>query len=119
MSPRIVFADAILPQAPRLHCPRFVNQLPLQQVGLQRLRWVIGTDPLLTRVPGFGLPMNQPGEPPPALGLQGFSLGQSIVGMWVSSRLAAATTEGCGLRQLSAKMERSIFPSTHLKGGMP
>ena len=31
----------------------------------------------------------QPCEPLPALGLQGFSLGQSIVGTWVNSRLAA------------------------------
>jgi len=33
--------------------------------------------------------MHQPCEPLPALGLQGFGLGQSIVGTWVNSRLAA------------------------------
>jgi hypothetical protein len=33
--------------------------------------------------------MHQLFEPLPALGLQGFSLGQSIVGTWVNSRLAA------------------------------
>lgn len=51
--------------------------------------------------------MYQSYEPLPALGLQGFSLGQSIVGTWVNSRLAATPDAAQGLiDQVAALLPR-------------
>lgn len=49
----------------------------------------VGANPIWTQVPEFRCPMHRHCEPLQALGSPGSRMGQSYIGTWVNSRLAA------------------------------